>query len=58
MNEVFRNETLYRSRIMSKEEFEKMTFSFTSEEDPVTKQAINFTFASEEFRQVEDFALA
>ena len=35
-----------------------MTFSFTSEEDPVTKQAINFTFASEEFREVEDFALA
>ena len=58
LNEVFRNETLYRSRIMSKEEFAKMTFEFSSEEDPVTKQAINFKFSSDEFRQVEDEAMA
>ena len=55
---MFRNETLYRSRIMSKEEFAKMTFEFSSEEDPVTKQAINFKFSSDEFRQVEDEAMA
>ena len=41
LNEVFRHETLFRSALMSKEEFENMRFEFSSELDPVTKEPID-----------------
>ena len=58
LNEVFRNQTLYRSALMSKEEFEKMAFEFSSELDPVTQAPISFKFDSSDFRKLEDAGMA
>ena len=34
LNEVFRNQSIYRTTLMTKDEFERMVFKFNSEQDP------------------------
>lgn len=58
LNEVFRNQTIYRSALMSKEEFANFKFEFTSMLDPVTKEPIEFSFESSDFRKMEDKGMA
>ena len=58
LNEVFRNQTLYRSALMSKEEFSKIKFEFSSQLDPVTKEPIDLKFGVGDFRKMEDEGMA
>ena len=58
LNEVFRNQTLYRSALMTKAEFEKMRFEFSSQLDPVTNEPLSLMFDSSEFRRIQDKSFA
>ena len=58
LNEVFRNQKIFRSAIMSKAEFNEFKFNFESELDPVTNAPICLEFDSSSFRKVEDSSLA
>lgn len=58
LNEVFRNQKIFRSSIMSKAEFNDFKFNFESKLDPVTNEPISLVFDSSSFRKVEDSSLA
>ena len=44
LNEVFRNQKIFRSAIISKAEFDDFKFNFESELDPVTNAPISLEF--------------
>ena len=58
LNEVFRQQKIFRSAVMPKQQFENIKFAFSSEHDPVTKQAINLEFDRHSFVKVEDGSLS
>jgi hypothetical protein len=43
--------------IMSRKDFEALTLSFSSEQDPITKNPINLNFTSSNFKKVENAGL-
>ena len=58
LNEVFRHAKIFRSAIMSKQQFENTKFAFSSEQDPVTKQPIDLEFDVNSFKKVEEGSLS
>ena len=46
LGEVFRNQSVFKTEIMGKGDFEKFILKFKSEEDPITKQPIDLEFNS------------
>ena len=58
LNEVFRNQTLFRSALMSTKQFQQMKFEFSSQLDPVTKEPIDLQFDKNDFRKIEDKSYA
>ena len=58
LNEVFRNQTIFRSAMMSTNQFQQMKFEFSSQLDPVTKEPIDLQFDKNDFRKVEDKSFA
>ena len=58
LNEVFRNQKIFRSAIIPKTDFANFKFNFESELDPVTKEPISLEFDSSSFQKIEDSSLA
>lgn len=58
LNEVFRNQKIFRSTIISKAEFNDFKFNFESELDPVTNASISLDFDSSSFKKIENSSLA
>lgn len=54
LNEVFRNQSIVATTIVPLSKFSQLAFSFKSEEDPLTKQPIQLSFASTDFEEVKD----
>jgi len=52
LNEVFRNQSIISTRIIPKAQFDNLTFSFASKEDPLTKEPINMQFTGLDFSEV------
>jgi hypothetical protein len=52
LNEVFRNQSIISTRIISKDSLEKLKFGFSSAEDPLTKEPINMEFTGLDFTEV------
>ena len=52
MDEIFRNQTVSRTAILTKDQFKGFKFRFSSEEDPLTKQPIAIECTSAEFKLV------
>ena len=50
---MFRNESVSRTTIMSKEEFKNVCFEFTSELDPLTGEKIYYEFGMNSFVKVD-----
>lgn len=57
LDEVFRNQTVFKTAIMSKSEFNDFSFKFHCDEDPTTMQSIDLEFSSDKFRLVEKESL-
>lgn len=54
LDEVFRNQTVSKTTIMSKADFQNIQFGFTSVEDPLTKLPVKLEFSAKDFVQVQD----
>ena len=52
LNEVFRNQSIISTRIIPKDSLENLRFTFSSAEDPLTKQPINMEFTGLDFAEV------
>ena len=52
LNEVFRNQSIISTRIIPKDSLENLRFTFSSAEDPLTKQQINMEFNGLDFTEV------
>ena len=52
LNEVFRDQSILQTQIMSKAAFESMTFGFKSSLNPLTQEPIDLTFQAQDFVQI------
>jgi hypothetical protein len=56
LGEVFRNQNLTRCKIISRAEFESLTFSFKYR-DPITENQIDYSFIQGDFKKVKNAGL-
>lgn len=54
IGELFRNQLVTRTKIISRQKFEELKLTFTCSKDPITLQPINMSFESSHFDRVEE----
>jgi len=54
IGELFRNELVTRTKLISRKQFEELKVQFSSTKDPITQQPINLSFKASDFSRVEE----
>lgn len=52
-SELYRHNQVYQTAIMSKEDFERVTYDFRTKEDPKTGESITLNFTKADFKQID-----